>query len=230
MSSGLKNEFSRIFKSGEGGALRPPSYTMEALSKAGSVLTSPETPHQLFFDHFEKFLGAVFSTAGGEPSGGFQEIPVSAKPFPKFVNSSTRVGGCERYRRHPFRGSEGHMQHGSYGGRHLFGPVPVCLVHYIQIGDLHYAGLEGLYRIAGLGDQGHGHGIRNSHYAQLGLANTHSLHQHNIVSGCIKGPGNALYDARESAGLPTGGDAADEDARVKIVPLHPYSVAQEVHR
>ena len=136
-------------------------------------------------------------------------------------------GGGEFDRGRPVRRGQRHLEHGRYRGGHAVGAVAVGLVDDVEVGYLHHAGLQRLDGISGLGNQGDGHGVGHAHDAQFGLAHADGFDYHHVVTGGVQGPGDALDDAGQAAGLPAGGDAADEDAGVEVVALHPDAVAQQ---
>ena len=146
---------------------------------------------------------------------------------PKLLNAPAHVRGGQFDRRHPLRRGQRHVEHGGHRGGHLVGAVAVGLVDHVEVGNLHHTSLESLDGIPGFGNQGDDNRVGHAHDAQFGLAHADGLDNYHVVTRGVQRPGDALDDAGQPSGLAAGGDAADENAGVQVVSLHPDAVAKQ---
>ena len=129
-------------------------------------------------------------------------------------------------RRTPAAGELGdHVEHGGQFAHELRRPVAVRLVDHEDIGDLHDPGLDRLDLVAHPRDEDDDDRMGVVDDLHLLLPGSHGLHHDDFFShdvhdmdGVADGPGEAAQGA-------AGGEAADEDAGVFGMALHPDPVA-----
>ena len=176
-----------------------------------------QAAHQFFLDYLEELLRPVFCRgAFGKVSGGFQEsLKCSCNLFQSSSMPLPAWAAVKHDRRNPFGGggetSATWQSRTRPSDRHRRGQP--CSPRRGQRSPSPPLSGPG-WSLRPPGIKSHRHRIRDAHNSQFGLAHTNGLNQNHIVSGGINGPDDALHDAWKTAGLATGGDAADENSRV----------------
>ena len=117
-------------------------------------------------------------------------------------------------------------QHGLDRGAHPVGALPIRLVDDEDIGNLHDAGLERLHLVAGARHQHDDRHIGRPDDVDLVLPDAHRLDDDEIATGRVEDDRDLARRTRQAAELAARGHAADEDASVPGVRLHPHAVAE----
>ena len=120
-----------------------------------------------------------------------------------------------------------HVQHGGQFAHELRGAVAVRLVDHEDIGDLHDSGLDRLDLVAHPRDEDDDDRMGVVDDLHLLLPGPHGLHHDDLFPHDIHDMDGVADGLGEAAQGAAGGEAADEDAGVFGVALHPDPVAQD---